>query len=287
MSQFVLYIVAWVAKWTPAPVKHALYKIQPVAVLIRRLLNRAAPTGLTAIEIAAGGLAGYKLLLELQSEKDYWLGTYETDLQDAIADLARKGMIAYDIGANIGYISLLLARAVGKSGRVFSFEALPANLERLRMNIELNALQSQIQIAPFAVIDETKKVEFLVGPSGGMGKAVGSTGRTEYVYGEKIEVQGISLDQFVYQDENPIPDLIKLDIEGGETLALPGMRRLLAEAKPVVLLELHGEQAAAIAWQILNQSGYRICLMKAGYPPVVSLQSLGWKAYLVALPPDR
>lgn len=284
MSNYMLSTAAWVAKWIPAPLKRVLYGFKPLSGLIRGALNRAAPTGLTIVEVAAGGLAGYKLRLDLQSEKDYWLGTYESELQIVAADLLRDGMVAYDVGANIGYISLLLARAVGGSGRVVSFEALPANLDRLQENVELNNLQSRVKIVPAAVIDDQKQVEFLVGPSGGMGKAQGSAGRTEFQYREKILVQGISLDQFVYQDGNDIPDLVKLDIEGGEVLALPGMWRILKEARPIVLLELHGEQAAKVAWKVFDESGYRIYQMKAGYPRVPSLESLDWKAYLVAFP---
>jgi FkbM family methyltransferase len=287
MSNYMLSTAAWMAKWIPTPLKRALYRFKSLSGFIRGALNRAAPTGLTVVEVAAGGLAGYKLRLDLQTEKDYWLGTYESELQIAVADLLQDGMVAYDVGANIGYVSLLLARAVGEAGRVFSFEALPSNLDRLQENVELNNLQPRVKLVPAAVIDSQKQVEFLVGPSGGMGKAQGSAGRTEFQYQEKILVQAVSLDQFVYQDGNDIPDLIKLDIEGGEVLALPGMQRVLEEAHPIVLLELHGEQAAKVAWKVFNESGYRICLMKPGYPQVPSLESLDWKAYLVAFPMEE
>ena len=62
------------------------------------------------------------------------------------------------------------------------------------------------------------------------------------------------------------------------------MWRILKEARPIVLLELHGEQAAKVAWKVFDESGYRIYQMKAGYPRVPSLESLDWKAYLVAFP---
>src|SRR5512138_2025047 len=138
MNQWLLTLASSAARLLPSPVKRAVYRIKPLAKFIRQGLNRAAPHGITQVEVAAGGLAGVRLALDLQSEKDYWLGTYEPELQAAIADLLQPGIVAYDVGANIGYITLLLARAVGENGHVYSFEALPANLERLRTNLELS-----------------------------------------------------------------------------------------------------------------------------------------------------
>jgi hypothetical protein len=76
-----------------------------------------------------------------------------------------------------------------------------------------------------------------------------------------------------------------MDIEGGEVLAMPGMHRLLDEARPVVLMELHGPESARAAWEALQAAGYGVCRMQPGFPPVSDLSELDWKAYLVAFPP--
>ena len=86
----------------------------------------------------------------------------------------------------------------------------------------------------------------------------------------------------IYRDGNPPPDVIKMDIEGGEVLALKGMKRLLSETHPLILLELHGPEAARISWKILTAAGYQIYHMRRGYPPVSTFDDLDWKAYLVA-----
>jgi len=78
-----------------------------------------------------------------------------------------------------------------------------------------------------------------------------------------------------------------MDIEGGEVLALPGMRKVLSEARPVVLMELHGPEAAQAAWNELRRAGYRICLMEKEFPVIPLLEGLDWKAYIVALPGDH
>jgi FkbM family methyltransferase len=224
-----------------------------------------------------------QLNLDLHSEKDYWLGTYEVDLQDAVQGFVRTGWVAYDIGANIGYISLVLAKAVGESRQVIAFEALPANIERLRGNIRLNGYESRVKVIPGAVAEASGAVQFLIGPSGAMGKVAGSAGRAD-IHHESIEVSGIALDDFVYRDGNPVPQVIKMDIEGGEVLALRGMTRLLSEARPLIFLELHGPEAAGVAWEVLTGAGYKICRMQPGMPSVASLEDLDWKAYLVAVP---
>lgn len=266
------------------PLKRAIYAWDPLARLLRRGLNRAAPPGLTQVSIASGSLQGMRMLLDLQVEKDYWLATYEPPLQLAVKQLVEPGMVAYDIGANIGYITLLLAQAVGTTGRVFAIEALPENVERLKRNVALNAFGERVTVVSAAVVDRAGPVEFLIGPSGGMGKAQGSAGRQRFEYRHSVTVTGISLDAFVYQQGNLAPQIIKMDIEGGEVLAFPGMCEVLAKERPVLFLELHGSEAARVAWETLTSMDYHIRRMAPGYPLVTSLDALDWKAYLLARP---
>jgi FkbM family methyltransferase len=275
--------VSKTAGFIPQDVKLGLYKLGPISTLIRRFLTRISPSGHNVVMVSSGEIRGMKLNLDLGSEKDYWLGTYEVDLQNAVKSNVREGWVVYDIGANVGYISLVLAKAVGEKGQVIAFEALPTNVDRLYENIHLNGLDSRIMVVPGAVTDESGEVKFLVGPSGAMGKVNGSAGRKD-LYHEAIEVSGIALDDFVYKDGNPIPQLIKMDIEGGEVLALKGMTRLISEARPLIFLELHGSEAASVAWEILNSADYTICKMNEEFTLIPSLNDLNWKSYLVGLP---
>jgi len=254
-KRLILSSAEFAARLLPMPAKRALYRWPALSGLIRRGLNRAVDQGMTEVTVAAGGLEGMRLSLDLQTEKDYWLGTYEPALQAAIRDWVQPGTVAYDVGANIGYLTLLLARQVGADGRVFAFEALPANLERLAGNLALNSLEEKVSAVNAAVTDRSAPTQFLVGPSGGMGKVAGSAGREGIAYAETITVPGIALDDFVYNDGNPAPQVVKIDIEGGEVLALPGMKRVLSAARPLVFLELHGPEAARVAWEMLAGLG--------------------------------
>jgi hypothetical protein len=77
-----------------------------------------------------------------------------------------------------------------------------------------------------------------------------------------------------------------MDIEGGEVLAAAGMSRVLSEARPILLVELHGPESASAVWNALLKAGYRICRMQAGFPAVRGLEQLDWKAYIAGLPPS-
>jgi FkbM family methyltransferase len=287
LDRIILKSAAFAARLLPSSFKQAIYRQPRLARLIRNQLNKAAPSDLVQVQIAGGTLSGKSLILDLQTEKDYWLGTYEPELQAAIQDWVKPGMVVYDIGANIGYIALMMAQATGQSGHVFAFEALPANGKRLAENVALNEYQDRVTVLNYAVIDEPRQVRFWIGPSDDMGKVEGSAGREEIIYQDSILVDGISLDWFISGLGHPEPQLIKIDIEGGEILAMHGMKEMLSQAHPVILIELHGPQAGQVTWEILINCGYEICRMEKGYPKVSGMDQLDWKSYLIAFPKDQ
>ena len=281
--KWIVRVASLAAKILPTGMKARLYRSPKIASKIRSTLNSASPIGLTEMEIAGGILQGYHILLDMQSEKDYWLGTYESDLQAAFQKYCKPGMVVYDIGANIGYISLMAAKMVGKDGRVIAFEPLPANCERFRKNAALNELQSIISLQQAAVIDHRGKITFMVHRSGAMGKAQGSLGRDEE-YMDRIEVDAIGLDDFIFHDLNPQPDLIKMDIEGGETLAVDGMQRTLHEVRPTILIEIHSHAALEKVWHAFHSADYQIYRMQKGFPPIRDIKDMGEKTYAIAIP---
>jgi FkbM family methyltransferase len=274
-----LDLAAAASRYLPASFKRVLYKLGPASRGLRSALNKAAPQGLSEVVVAAGGLAGAHLMLDMQSQKDYWLGTYEMELQQAISDWVKPGTVVYDLGANIGYVSLLLARAIGPTGKVFAFEALPANQERFVNNLRLNSTED-IDLISKAVADKSGLRTFLVHSSGGMGKLSDS----EANHSTNINVETISLDEFVFESNNRPPQLIKMDIEGGEVHALRGMSRLLKEIRPVLLIELHGKKTAEAAWKTLRDANYSLHFMRKGYPRIESPLELSKKSYVVASP---
>lgn len=285
-SKFFFNTFERAAKILPMSLKLSLYKTGLFSNLIRSGVNRFVPEGKTTVEVISGELTGTRLSLNLKSEKDYWLGTYESELQDVIKKKVSPGMVVYDLGANIGYLSLLFSKLVAETGKVYAFEALPENVARIEENLSLNPGYKNIEIVPKAVTDKEDKVDFLIGPSTGTGKVMGSAGRQNFKYQREISIEGTSIDHYVFTGKKQEPDLIKIDIEGGEYIALEGMKLVLNQVKPLILLELHGPEATSVSCKILQDAGYKIYQIKQGYSLIHSPDGLGWKSHIFAENPN-
>ena len=279
-------LASWSAKILPASIKKRLYHLGAVSNWIRKLLNANLPEGITHVQVSAGMLKGANLELDLQQQKDYWLGTYEIEFLQALRDWVQPGSVVFDAGANIGYLSLCLARLTGEDGQVIAFEAMPEMLDRLHANLDLNPEGERVKVIHSAVTDRSGKTIFKVGPSGGTGKVEGAAGRQlEYI--KVLEVQAVSLDDIVFVFDNPAPQFIKMDIEGGEVLAFNGMERILSDVRPALAIELHGEEAAKSAWDACKKYAYSIHRITPGYPVVSSLADMDWKEYILMVPNER
>jgi FkbM family methyltransferase len=248
------------------------------------MLTHAAPGDIVPVEVAAGPLAGMYLQLDLRTEKDLWLGTYEPALLEAIDHFAGLGLTAYDVGANIGYVSLALAKVIGEAGHVVAFEPLPANLLRLRANMALNPEGDRVQVVGGAVGARTTQEPFMVHESGGMGKLQASKGR-QTDYEGTLTVEVIALDDWIAENKVAPPELIKIDVEGGEAAVLEGMSSTLKSDRPAILIELHGPEATGAVQKILASAGYALHAMRGGYPELGEIT--GWKTYAVALPREK
>jgi FkbM family methyltransferase len=271
------------SRLTPLAVKRWVYRLPWLANWLRRRVNRSVGNRSRWVEITAGGLSGLSLYLDLSQEKDYWLGTYEPDLQRAIQELVQSGQTAYDVGANVGYVTLLLARQVGRQGAVIAFEPFPANVERLKQNLSAHADLARMEVVAAAVVEAAQTVSFLVGASDDTGRVVASAAEAPSP-GNLLAVRGVALDELVFEQGYPPPQVVKIDIEGGEVAALRGMRRLLHQVRPLVLLETHTQACTEAAWQLLTRAGYRLCWMRKGYPALNRQAALPRRAYLVAFP---
>lgn len=281
MKSLLLRAAARIAALLPTAFKRGLYRLGPVSEAIRSSLSQAAPRGITEVEIASGLLAGARFELDLQEEKSLWLGTYELDLQNTLQRVIERGMIVYDLGANIGYLTVGLARLVGPRGQVHAFEAHPDNLSRLRHALKMNGCTDRVTVVPQAVGASPGTGMFLLHASDDMGKLAGSSGR-QATYERSIEVQVTTLDDYVLGGGRTVPDWIKLDVEGGEGAVLEGARRLLRQGRTRFLLEIHGPEAAAAVWKTFSASGYHLADLSGRELP--GPDSVGWKAYVGAVP---
>jgi FkbM family methyltransferase len=244
------------AGWMPDWMKSAVYRLPVVAPTVRWLLTRAAPEGPVVVEVAAGLPRGCRLRVDLKTQKYYWLGTHELELQRALEREVRPGMTVYDAGAHLGFFTLALARLAGAGGRVYAFEPLPENARRLRENLELNpAAAGTVTMVEAAVADSAGRARFRWrGDSSQAGLA--ASGESA-----EVEVECITLDEFAWSANARVPELIKLDVEGAEGRVLAGARRVLREARPVWLIEVHNPGAAQAVWEELRQANYALAAL--------------------------
>jgi FkbM family methyltransferase len=191
----------------------------------RPFVNVVVGDKVRVVRVLSGPARGSRLALDLSKEKAYWLGHYERPVQRFLEQNVTPGDVVYDVGAHIGFFSVCAAR-LGAS--VYSFEPLGANASRLRTNATLNELD--IHPVEAAAWHETGTVELVPGDSEKEFRTVAGAG-----------VSSIALDEFAAR-ERP-PTLLKLDVEGAEAHVLRGARSILAENRPIVVCELHSDQA--------------------------------------------
>lgn len=204
-----------------------------------------------------GFLAGYSVRVD-ESLRRYQLDN-EADVYDEIIARLPGGGLFVDVGANVGLHTILAAFHMGQRGRVLAVEPVPANLELLRKNLQLNGLLDMCQIFPFA-LTETGNLSISMSVEPGL-SAAASISQTSRNTENSISVATTTLDD-ICEGAEKIPDLIKIDVEGAEHEVLKGARRTLS-AGPDLLIEVHryalpdfGSSEEALSEYLLS-FGYR------------------------------
>jgi FkbM family methyltransferase len=160
-------------------------------------------------------------------------GRYETDVEQAIRRVVRDGDVAVDIGANVGYQTLAIARSVASNGRVYAFEANPEVHRLLLATLMVNGLTSfrstgRVNLYNMAVADRDGTLKLSYAPSHyGSGNIVTDDPRSSFgpEYSKIVEVPAVRLDDLLA--DVPAIDFLHSDIEGAEPLAFRGARALI------------------------------------------------------------
>jgi len=205
------------------------------------------------VPIVQGPLRGYRWVVG-SGVHGYWLGSYEWDKRQVFEATIQPGDVVFDVGANVGFYTLLAAKLVGNTGRVFAFEPAPRNLHYLRQHLALNRVRNAA-IWSVAVADRSGTLSFDAGPNSHMGR-ISTSG--------EFTVQAVSLDELVTHEDLPPPNVIKMDIEGGEVQALVGARTVLTNHKPIILLATHGASVHQACCELLANCGYALRPVVAG-----------------------
>ena len=174
------------------------------------------------------GASGVELSLFLYGDSD-------RSKTRVFCERVKKGMTVLDLGAHIGYYTLMAARLVGTEGTVFAFEPDPKNFSLLERNVALNGYKN-VTLVQKAVSDKTGAARFYLDTES-WGHSLSPIERSL----ESISVSTICLDQFI--PEGTVVDFIKINIEGAEGRAIRGMERLLGKGDTkAIMIDFHLEE---------------------------------------------
>jgi FkbM family methyltransferase len=236
----------------PAPLR-SLRNLPVFGSLVHRLSHRILPSDEKVwARVERGPGQGLWLELNPRTGQQYLHGVVEPVIQQVLNGRLKPGMVFYDLGANIGFFSLLAAKLVGAAGKVFSFEPDPENAGRLVRNIERNGF-TNATVVEAGIWSTSGNVNFvpadLSSPDRGVGKfEVGATVGTP--------TRCVALDDFVRSA--PAPDAIKCDIEGAEIEAFRGAKELLEARHPLILCEMHSDENNRFLRDYFSRFGYRL-----------------------------
>ena len=190
---------------------------------------------------------------EMMNRAMFLYGAFEISETRLVQALLGPGMTFVDIGANIGYYTLVAARIVGETGVVHCFEPNPPMRLRLEENIHRNGLRNVV-VHPEAVAQFTGEVKFFASTwsaNDGISSLLPGSGREEVQ-----RVPSVSLDEFLAGLGKKHVDLVKMDIEGAELLAIEGGRHALGQADAPGLI-FEADDLAPVG-DALRALGYKI-----------------------------
>jgi FkbM family methyltransferase len=170
------------------------------------------------------------------------------DKQRVFNTLVRPGDVVFDVGANVGYYTLLGSVLAGPEGKVFAFEPLPRNVSIVRRHVEINKL-TNVTIFNGAVCDRDGAAKFDAGAIPEMAHLSDEGG---------IDVQTFKLDSLLAEGRVSAPAVIKVDVEGAEVDVLNGARRLIELHHPTIMVATHSVPLFDESTALLRSWGYDV-----------------------------
>lgn len=225
-------------------------KVGSIPHRLLRLPLALVPAGRRS-RVLFGPLRGARWVIG-SSTHGCWLGIYERRVQNALRRMLRPGDVFYDVGANVGFYTLLGARLVGPTGSVVAVEPYQRNLAYLRDHIRLNSLERSVSVLAAAAAARAGTGHLVTENCGHHEVRLGADGSPV----ELVTLDGVA-------SSHPFPNAVKIDVEGAEGEVLRGAGAVL-ERGPVVLLAAHGWQQMATCREILESAGYRLELLRDG-----------------------
>lgn len=174
-------------------------------------------------------------------------GDFEPQKTAAIIEHLKPGDVFWDIGANVGYLSLLASKIVGDTGKVMSLEPSPVNFAFLKRNIAMNGCRN---VTVFNRAASSGPGQLQMDTTSGRG--------THHVVTQgDTTVEANSIDAMIAAG-NPAPTMVKIDVEGFELEVLAGMKDCLGKSRPKMVLAVHSDDLERDAIALLATYGYTV-----------------------------
>jgi FkbM family methyltransferase len=231
---------------------------------LKTLLNRFQGNTLT---IRKGVGAGLKFDAP-NADPGFRLGTYELPVQKALAQYLQPGAVFYDIGANVGFFSIIAAKKIGNKGQVYAFEPVPENVTTIQRNVELNRF-TNVTVVDKAVSSSSGQAELLLAHH--IGGAVLATAAMPPDMKGTMFVETVTIDNSLDSIHLKPPTVVKIDVEGAEIDVLRGMMQTIQKFKPVIFYEVDDsdrsifERKSQELAQFMASLDYRIIDLENSY----------------------
>lgn len=222
----------------------------------RFVSGKVLPRGI-AYPILRGPLRGYRFILGALAGEggggSVYLGMVEPEQTVAFCNTVQQGDVIFDIGANVGYYTLLGAHLAGESGRIVSVEPMIQNICRLNRHLVLNRLNN-VFLVTSACSDHVGMSVFLHGANNAVGHLDG-IGDVNHSTNKMSVVSTVTIDALV--DTTKLePNMIKVDVEGAEYQVLLGAANTLTRLKPKLYLSIHSQSLYVKCNELLSTYGY-------------------------------
>jgi len=197
-------------------------------------------------------------------------GYFERWVDEFLSRSLKPGHVALDVGANSGCHTLVMASAVGQTGRVLAFEPNPRMFDRLQANVKLNRFD-HVATFPMAVSDAPGQLKLFIPALADYNQGLGSVHRANLEdICDEVAVETATLDEIVQANQLLRLDLIKIDVEGHELQVFKGAQQTLKKFKPILVFEFSERQwrNAGVTPQavedFLTDLGYELFVMRRG-----------------------
>jgi FkbM family methyltransferase len=225
----------------------------------------------TTLAPAGPGGNRFHMWLQPMAYSDFIVGAYEPSCVRVLRERLSEGSVSVDVGANLGYFTILMSQIVGKSGQTIAFEPMPDTVEMLRENIGVNRLGNVI-VVDAAASDESGSIRLLSGASESVAKTASIIGYRLEGPAKTTVVRSIRLDDY-FVGIDRLPNLIKIDVEGAELLALKGARETIKRSRPTLIVEIHswGSPQSQEVLELLSEFGYSAKIIEVRPPEALCL----------------